>query len=427
MLNGQWECGSVEKTTGLPGRQEFIDYLRSRPASGVYICLLDIDKFRFLNSAVGIVAADLALQQISEVLRQHIAPGDHLGRTGDDEFAVSFVRDSLQEARQKATELMAALASYQLDWNGQIFNFTACAGLAAVSSPDTAEHSLHLAMAACSAAKDAGRGSLIVAGEASVHSTNYHRDARILTGLLSAIAEDRLRLYAQEIFSLTQTEGDTLEFELLVHMVDTDGTSYPPSAIIPAAERHGFIRELDRWVMKAVLIDNAELLRSNPNVMLSLNLSGDSLSDPTLWEYIAGLFAKSSVAKSRIQFEITETSPISDMPVALAFVKAVRAHGCKVALDDFGSGLSSFVYLRTFPVDCIKIDGAFVGNVMHSASADRAIIKSIVGVARDLGVTVVAEHVDSHGVLGTLRELGINKIQGYLISQPKPFSEMFKI
>lgn len=413
----------------LPRRREFLGELAARiGASGetAVLCVLDIDKFRFLNTVVGTQVADVALQQIADVLRQNLGPKTLLGRTGDDEFSVLFADTGLTEARAKAVSLMDALAGYQFVWHGQVFAFTACAGLALVAPPQHAEDALHAAMTACCAAKDISPGSIVGADEADSILKQHYADARILTGLHSAVAANRLRLYAQEIFSLDPDSGAALEFELLVHMVDADGTEFPPSAIIPAAERHGFIRDLDRWVMKAVLLDHADLLQRNQNVTLSLNLSGQSLADPTLWPYVSALFAHSAVSASRIQFEITETSAISDMSVAMAFLQAVRALGCRVALDDFGSGLSSFVYLRTFPVDCIKIDGAFVAHVTDPKSTDRAIVSAIVGVARDLQLTVVAEHVDCAEILATLRKLGVDKVQGYLIAEPRPFREMFE-
>ena len=247
----------------------------------------------------------------------------------------------------------------------------------------------------------------------------------MLTRLPAAMKDWRLQLCAQEIFSFKPSE-DVLQFELLMHMVDRQGNKYSAGSIIPAAERNGFIRELDRWVMKVVLVDYAPILHDNPKLRLSLNLSGQSLGDPELWPYVRNLFEESKVPGFQIQFEITETSPIADMDVALDFIRSARAFGCKVALDDFGSGLSSFLYLRSFPVDCIKIDGAFVANVCDPQSVDRAIVKSIVGVAHDLGLAVVAEHVDSSATMETLRDLGVDMIQGYLISRPQPFVEMFE-
>lgn len=419
----------VDPLTRLPVRSRFLADLATHMAKArgaAVLCLLDIDKFRFLNAVAGTHAGDLALVQIAEVLRADLGPQALMGRTGDDEFAVLFTEAELPEARAKATSLMDALARYQLDWHGQVFAFSACAGLAPVSDTQTADEVLHSAMTACCAAKEIGRGSMVVADAAESLLTKHHADARMLSELQSAIVANRMRLYAQEISSLGPACGTAPEFELLVHMVDTVGTEFPPSAIIPVAEHHGLIRDIDRWVMKAVLLDHAELLHRNQNVTLSLNLSGQSLADPTLWSYVSGLFAQSSVAAARIQFEITETSAIRDMSVAMAFVQAARSLGCRVALDDFGSGLSSFAYLRTFPVDCIKIDGAFVGNVTDASSTDRAIVTAIVGVARALGLTVVAEHVDSPEILATLRQLGIDKVQGFLIAEPRPFREMFE-
>lgn len=423
------EILGLDGLTGLPGRERFTEDLArhlSTLTEQVALCVIDIDQFRYLNAVAGTGGGDLALQQIAGLLVANLAPTHLIGRTGDDEFAILFAGTPPQEAAALTTGLLTMLGNHRLNWGGRVFTFSACAGFAVASPADSVGDLLHGAMTACGAAKDAGRGSLVLAGDAGSPAVRYHDEARILTGLRSAFADDRLRLYAQEIFSLSATDADVLEFELLVHMIDRDGTEFPPSAIIPAAERHGYIRELDRWVVKAALTDCAALLQRNPNICLSVNLSGQSLADPMLWPYVATLFEQSGIPGARIQFEITETSAITNMAAALDFVHAARAHGCKVALDDFGSGLSSFVYLRTFPVDCIKIDGAFVAKVTDPDSADRAIVTAIVGVARDMGLTVVAEHVDSGAVLATLRQLGVDKVQGFLIAQPQPFAEMFQ-
>ncbi len=418
----------MDRLTGLPGRAWMGEALaRQQPSVdlGSVLCVLDLDQLRFLNLIAGTEVGDIALRDIAALLKSLMRVDDLIARTGDDEFSVVFVGCDLTEARGRAADLLAAVSAYHLPKPHETYSLTASAGLMVMAPGDAPRSWLTGAVAACTAAKDLGRGRLVFAGDAECLFSHQEIEARILMGLKSAIADDRLQLYAQEIICFDPLCTD-MQFEVLVHMVDRDGTKFLPASVIPAAERHGYIRELDRWVMKAVLVDCAAILHGNPKLCLSLNLSGQSLGDPGLWPYIAGLFEKSGVPGHRIQFEITETSAISDMAVALAFVTAARGHGCRVALDDFGSGLSSFLYLRTFPVDCIKIDGAFVGNVTDPNSIDRAIVRAIVGVAHDLGLDVVAEHVDSTGVLKTLGELGVDMVQGFLIAQPRPFLEMFK-
>lgn len=418
----------IDRLTGLPDRQSFGESVLQQVLEAdqtSVICLFDIDHFRFLNMIAGTVAGDTALQSVAAVLMAGLKAGDVIGRTGDDEFAIIFSGADIAEAQSRAEKLLAAISASRLTQSGDVYRLTACAGLVLMRPADEPYSWLMSAMATCAEAKDLGRGSVVVKQACDGLSTLQETEARIVTGLQSAIADNRLQLYAQEIINF---DVDTKErqFELLVDMVDRRGRRFPAASVIPVAERHGFIRDLDRWVMKSVLVDSAAILNENPNLRLSLNLSGQSLADPGLWPFIAGLFERSGVAAGQIQFEITETSAISDMSVARAFVEAARGHGCKVALDDFGSGLSSFVYLRTFTVDCIKIDGAFVGNVTQPDSVDRAIVSAIVSVAHSLRLTVVAEHVDNTDVLATLVELGVDMIQGFLISQPKPFKEMFE-
>lgn len=418
----------IDLLTGVLDRQNFAGYLaqiRLVANETSVLCLIDIDHFRFLNMVAGISAGDRALQSVTAILQAELTSGDIIGRTGDDEFAIILTGSDLPQAQGRANALVTAISAIRLTYAAEVYSLTACAGLVLMRAADDPKAWLMAAMATCAAAKDLGRSSVVLAGASENLQHLQDTEARIMTGLQSAIADDRLQLYAQEIFNLDASCAER-QYELLVDMVDRHGTRFPAANVIPVAERHGFIRELDRWVMKSVLVDSAAILLDRPSLRLSLNLSGQSLADPGLWSYMSGLFEQSGVSPRQIQFEITETSAISDMTVALAFVKAARDFGCKVALDDFGSGLSSFVYLRTFTVDCIKIDGAFVGNVTQGDSVDRVIVSAIVNVAHALGLTVVAEHVDSTDVLATLAELGVDMIQGFLISQPIPYKQMFE-
>ncbi|MEO8242011.1 MAG: EAL domain-containing protein [bacterium] len=418
----------LDALTGFPGRLEFIEVLaghRIQVGKTSVLCMIDLDQFRFLNLSAGLEAGDTVLRDIAALLREALVSGEMIARTGDDEFSIIFSGCGLSEARLRVDSLLNLVSAYSLARSGEVFSLTASAGLVLMQTTEDPQTWLKSAMAACTAAKDIGRGAVVLAEAAAGLSSQQMVEAQILVSLPSAIAENRLQLYAQEIFGFDASRQE-MQFELLVNMVDRSGTTFSAASVIPVAERYGLIRDLDRWVVKSALLDNAGILLRNPEVNLSLNLSGASLGDPDLWPFIAGLLAESGVPGAQIQFEITETCVISDMLVARAFIEAVRNLGCRVALDDFGSGLSSFNYLRSFPVDCLKIDGAFVRNVIDPDSIDRVIVDAIVDVAHRLDLTVVAEHVDNTEVLQTLRDLGVDMVQGFLISQPTDYVKMFE-
>lgn len=247
-----------------------------------------------------------------------------------------------------------------------------------------------------------------------------------LAEICIALDEDRFRLFAQKI---VPTEGecssDAPNYELLVRMVDRDGALVPPVRFIGTAERYGIMPEVDRWVLSEALLRRDMEICRLPNFSISINLSAQSLNDPAFLPFFTKVMANTCLPANRITIEITETALIENLKAASIVLDQVRALGCRVALDDFGVGLSSFHYIKNFKVDYIKIDGSFARNIARSP-ADLAIVKAINTMAHDLDIETVAEFVEDLDVLERLRELKVDFGQGYALGRPGPLEEMME-
>ncbi len=272
------------------------------------------------------------------------------------------------------------------------------------------------------ATAQARRRDLCIAGEASRDTL---QSAHLLCGLRDAMDEDRLIVLAQEIRSPTPHEGPERHYEILIQMADCQGKGQPPGRFLPLAERSALIESLDRWVFRRVLIGYGEELRQRPWISLSLNLSGRTLGQPDTWPFLEETIRDSGIAPERLHLEITETSKIADMEQAIATVRAARAAGLGVALDDFGAGLSGYAYLTAFDVNCIKIDGALIPNVVDKNSIETAVLRSIMTLARRLGLDVVAEHVSSAEILEAMTRLRVSLVQGFEVGMPRPLKDIF--
>lgn len=248
--------------------------------------------------------------------------------------------------------------------------------------------------------------------------------SELLCGLPTALREGRLLLHAQEIVDCSLEGEDAREYEVLVQLRGSDGNIYPPADFLGGAESSFLIEMLDRLVFSDVLVKHAPLLHARPGLSLSLNVSARSLCNPGFAPFLAGLFERGGIAPSRIQIEITETSAIRDIEQAKATVEAARTLGCRIALDDFGAGMSGYGYLKAFSPDCIKIDGVLIPDVVDAGSPDVLIVQSIIDLAHSMGIRVVAEHVSSTEIHTTLIKLGIDKVQGHLFGLPEPLSTL---
>lgn len=269
------------------------------------------------------------------------------------------------------------------------------------------------------------RSCVVVSPQEDITLQETELTAQLLCDLPAAMSENRLRLNAQDIVACAARPDAPHEVEILLLMQDRDGREYSPSSFLPAAEESALIEMVDRWVLNRALVGFGPQLRARPQLWVSINVSAPSLGNPDFREVLSGVLRDSRIDPRRVQLEITETSVIRDLDQAIANIREARRLGCRIALDDFGSGSSSYGYIKAFAPDCIKIDGALIPNVVDPENVEAQVVRSIIRLAHRLGMEVVAEHVCSHKILAALRGLKIDKVQGFELGRPRPLPELF--
>jgi len=387
------------------------------------LCYLDLDNFKIINDTCGHTAGDALLQQLTEVLRSQVRNSDVIARMGGDEFALLLENCPLDRAQKIGEKVRAKINEFRFLWQGRAHAISASIGIVEIS-PATANiaHILSTADVACFAAKELGRNRVHVYLENDDESARRHGEMQWYARITQAHAENRFTLYHQNIASLGQGSHTGEHFEILVRMVDEKGLLVPPGAFMPAAERYNLMPMIDRWVINetfaSVKLRLALGLRYPETV--AINLSGASLGDPSLLDYIKQKFSDHNIPADIICFEITETAAISNLNHAVLFIKELKALGCRFSLDDFGSGLSSFTYLKNLPVDYLKIDGSFVKDMLTD-SINHAMVESINQIGHVMGIKTIAEFVETQQLADRLKILGVDYAQGYGVHKPQPF------
>ena len=420
-----------DKLTGLASRQEFerrLDSLAQQArADGSLHALLymDLDNFKIVNDTCGHLAGDELLRQLAFLLTEHMRRNDTLGRLGGDEFGALLENCPLDKALAIAEKLRATVREYRFAWGGKTFEVGVSIGVAMVG-PETGSLAEALAAAdvACYAAKDGGRNQVRVYAPGHRESASRHQEMHIAAGIRAALEADRFLLYAQEILPLNSAAQGERHYEVLVRMLDDHGTVIAPGTFIPAAERYGLMPAVDRWVVEHALTMLAES-SAGRDIHLTINLSGLCFRDEHTSDCLRAVLSRTEVDPSHLTFEITETAAVAHLTRATSFMRTMKAQGCRFALDDFGSGMSSFAYLKSLPVDCIKIDGAFVRDLLEDP-ADRAFVEAINRVAHTLGKETVAEFVETKAILDALLDIGVDYAQGYAIAKPRPLDAILR-
>ncbi|WP_114947668.1 EAL domain-containing protein [Microvirga calopogonii] len=417
-----------DELTGLLNRSAFEQKLEEALAesrdTGIKhaLAFIDLDRLKIINDSAGHVAGDALLRSVAGALPNYLRDGDVIGRLGGDEFGIILLGCSLDDATVILEELNTAASAIQFPWEDRSYSVGASIGVTEIT-PSTRSPSAVLAQAdvACLTAKMAGRNRVSIYRPEQSEAVDRHREIAVAAGIKLAIEEGRLRLFAQRIVACADPTQQ--RYEILVRMLDRDGTIIPPSVFIPAAERYDLIGAIDRWVVREALtcIGRAGGLDQHPQI--HLNLSAASIGDASFVAYVREILEVSGIPPETLVFEITETAVVSNMAVAATTVGRLREMGCQIALDDFGVGLSSFNYLRQFPVDMVKIDGSFVHNMTTNA-VDRYIVKSIHQIAKELGAQTVAEFVEDQATFELVSLMGITFAQGYAIHRPEPFEEI---
>ncbi len=416
--------------TGLINRREFERRLSELLVQAKHthqqhaLAYLDLDQFKLVNDTCGHAVGDRLLCQITFLLKEKVRDADTLARLGGDEFGLLLENCPLERAQLITEELLGVVKNFRFVWQGHSFDIGVSIGLVPITEDSvTPAEVLSEADAACFAAKEKGRNRVQVYQPGDMEMARRHGEMQWVSRLRKAMEENRFRLHCQTIASLN---GDLARHgEILLRLEDEDGSLVPPMAFLPAAERYNLMPAIDRWVIGAALTTIGDYLRRQQDsrrLMCNINLSGASLGEPGLQDYIDEQLALHQVPPDTICFEITESVAIANLERAATFMHAMRQKGCRFALDDFGSGLSSFAYLKTLPVDYLKIDGVFVKDVAHDPVA-RAMVQAIHTVGHVMGIKTVAEYVENEQILAVLREIGVDYAQGYGIAHPCPMGE----
>jgi len=416
-----------DSLTGLINRTEFERRLDEAVTSARQehqshtLFYLDLDQFKLVNDSCGHLAGDEMLRRLGKRLRQAIRESDTLARLGGDEFGVLLMNCSMARAESVAQALLDNLRDYFFVWEDRSFKVGASIGLVEIDGSRDSYSLLSMADMACYAAKDRGRNRYHVYAEGDLELKQRRGEMQWIQRLQKALKNDDLLLYWQPIRSL---QGGALHHEVLLRMQESSGELIMPDRFIPAAERYNLMPEVDRWVIRQAF---ARLRKLHPDrdsarsagEILFINLSATSLSDEGLRDFVGEQLEAFDLVPASIGFEITETAAIADFDCARELIHTLRGYGCKVSLDDFGTGMSSFSYLKSLTVDFIKIDGSFVRR-MRREPVDSAIVEAVNNIAHISGIRTIAEFVEDDEVMEHLRSIGVDFAQGWAVEKPSP-------
>ncbi|HEY8605838.1 MAG TPA: EAL domain-containing protein [Noviherbaspirillum sp.] len=426
LLNTIAHQASHDPLTGLLNRREFearlqaaLEQARAGCESAALI-YLDLDQFKIVNDTCGHAAGDALLQQLARAYRAAAREVDTFARLGGDEFALVIARCTTDEAGRVAARLLDATTTFRFDCGGRTFRVGASIGVVPITArAASVEQLMRLSDHACYLAKEHGRNRIHVHREKDAAMSRRMNDMHWVGRLNEALRGDSLALYYQPIAPLSQ-DGGKLHYEILLRLKERDGGCVGPGAFLPAAERFDLMPAIDRWVLKKVL----EWLEGEPEHverldMATINLSRRTLADESFQQYAIACLEKSPVPAHKLCFEITENGAIADPVRTIRFIETLKDRGCRFSLDDFGTGMTSFSYLKLLPVDFIKIDGSFV-TMMKDSAVDREMVRFTNEISHIMGRRTIAEYVADAAIYERLRALQIDYAQGNWIGAPRP-------
>ncbi|MGD1900589.1 MAG: EAL domain-containing protein [Phormidesmis sp.] len=421
-----WQAAH-DPLTHLFNRQKFINCLgevieeTKRQNTHHVLCYMDLDHFKAVNDTCGHAAGDKLLRQVADLWRSKIRASDSLARLGGDEFGLLLYDCDIERAIEIANTFCQSIQSFRFACKDKLFSIGVSIGLVPVTENNiNTEQVLQLADSACYSAKNKGRNRVQVYYQDDDEAAQQSADSQWFSRITHALDNDRNLLYEQAI-SNTQTTSTEIELcEILLRLQENDDSPViPPMAFLPTAERYNLMPRIDRWVIQHCL----RYLAAQPhplNKLYSINLSGSSLNDEGFIDFLKNQLEKNPVDTKALCFEITETVAISNLQKVANFILELKKLGCHFALDDFGSGMSSFNYLKHLPVDFLKIDGNFVKEAPSDAIVC-AMLEAINQVGHVMGLKTIAEYVESQPILQKAMELGIDYVQGYEIQKPRRF------
>ncbi|UCC56688.1 MAG: EAL domain-containing protein [Gammaproteobacteria bacterium] len=416
-----------DQLTGLINRAEFeirLEYaLESARSENAHHALffLDLDQFKLVNDTCSHAAGDALLRDIAGLLKASLRDSDIIARVGGDEFGVLLKNCSLQKAEEIAGNMLSLIKTTRFESGGSTIETSASIGISMIDSGSASvTEVMKAADLACYAAKDTGRSTIHIFHSSDTELARRHEEMQWVSRLKEAINDDRLLLHYQDIVPVTQGTGARRHFEVLVRMRDEEGGLIKPNLFLSAAENYDMITAVDRWVVEHSF---SWYSGRKERLLMSINLSGKSVTDPAFLEFIINKLAEYRIKAEDICFEITETAAIAKLDLAASFMHELHKLGCRFALDDFGSGLSSFAYLRSLPVNYLKIDGSFVRN-MDTDQVNAAMVNAINQLGVVIGIETIAEFVENDDIMQKLADIGVDYAQGHGVSLPKPLEDM---
>ena len=409
--------------TGLANRSHFEQRLEEvledarRWETHHALLYLDLDQFKVVNDTCGHLAGDQMLRQLSLLLREHVRESDTLARLGGDEFGILLEGCSTERAQQIAQQYLKVLNDFRFSWSGKSFAIGGSIGLVAINvdSP-TAQDLMRNADMACYAAKDQGRNRIQIYSDEDRELLRRQHEMQWVTRINWALEHERFSLFWQRIDALQQDRAPSC-CEILIRLRDESGGLVAPGAFLPAAERYNLAPAIDRCVVRNLLrqIKRGDVPQAQ---VFFLNISGATLNDEGFFAFLRQELRDAGLPPSTLCLEITETAAIANLSRAVEFIEGIRAEGCRFALDDFGAGLSSFSYLKSIPVDYLKIDGAFVRDILDDPM-DYAIVESINRIGHVVGIKTIAEFVETEAIRKELVRLQLDYAQGFGIHRPE--------
>jgi len=417
--------------TGLPNRYYFEEQTRELINNiGIThqehaLLFLDLDKFKVINDTCGHLAGDQLLREVSSLFKEVIRETDVVARIGGDEFGIILKDISISLACEIAERIYKTVKEYRFIWEERVFSIGVSIGLTKIDSTHKRfEDLLSTADKCCYIAKEKGGNRYYLFSEDDQDLSQHNVEVKWLPTITQAIQENQFQLYYQPIVAAS-TELPFSWYEILLRMLDSNGRLIMPGSFLPAAERYNMMPTIDRWVISHFFsIYNKHFSGKSQKILFNLNISGASINDETFRSFIKTELEKYNVPADRVCFELTESIAFSNLYKTNHFIQQLRELGCRFALDDFGSGFSSFEYLKYLPVDYIKIDGSFIKNIA-SSQLDTSLVSAINQIAQTLNLLSIAEYVESEEIYYKLKEIGIDYAQGYWVGKPQPLQKLY--
>ncbi len=380
---------------------------------------LNLDQFKVVNDTCGSEAGDQLLMQVADTIRHNVRKSDLLARLGGDEFGILFPYAQAEAAANTVNDILLYIHRTGFNWNDREFTTTASAALIPFGlASDSYSEKLSKLTTARYLARENGGNQYYLIDDDDEKVQKHHSSMGWASGINKGFSEHRFKLYAQPIVPLNQREQKK-HYEILIRYQDEDDTIIRPNEFLAPAERFNLIEKIDRWVVTEVIHWMVKHPEVSKDLFFSINLSGRSIGSLSFHRFLEQLLQTELVDPRRLCFEITETAAVKDVEKSIEFIRIIKKLGAKFSLDDFGSGLSSFTYLKQFPVDYLKIDGVFIKDILHDAQS-YDFVRSITEVGHCLGMKVIAEFVESRNMFHMLREAKVDYLQGYTIGEPEP-------